>query len=108
MSALLADLRRKATQRRVMYEEADWRCRKCHERCPERMDALPGQRFLTLDHVVPRSAGGPSEAWNLAVLCDQCNHDKGSKHDLSVWEGHPPWQYYALQARMRARTLVAA
>lgn len=81
-----------------MYEAANWQCRVCRERCPERIDALPGENFLTLDHIVPRSKGGPSADWNLAVLCDRCNHAKGDKDDISVWGEHPPWEYFAWKA----------
>jgi len=33
---------------------------------------------LTLDHVVPRSAGGASTWENLVACCKDCNHKKGS------------------------------
>ena len=31
---------------------------------------------LTRDHVVPRSAGGPSFGWNIALACRPCNELK--------------------------------
>lgn len=36
-------------------------------------------RDLTLDHVVPRSKGGPHTWENLVSACKQCNHRKGGK-----------------------------
>lgn len=36
----------------------------------------PGE--LTLDHVVPRSRGGPSTWENLVACCKTCNHKKGN------------------------------
>jgi 5-methylcytosine-specific restriction endonuclease McrA len=36
-------------------------------------------RDLTLDHVVPRSRGGPHTWDNLVSACQQCNHRKGGK-----------------------------
>ncbi|MDD5542735.1 MAG: HNH endonuclease [Acidobacteriia bacterium] len=36
----------------------------------------PGE--LTLDHVVPRSLGGPSTWENLVACCKSCNHTKGN------------------------------
>lgn len=98
---------RKSTKRRELYELAGWRCQKCGEKCPERIDAGQGENFLTLDHVIPRCKGGPSDSWNLAVLCDRCNFAKGSSDDLSVWGGHPPWQYYEHMAWMARQQQVA-
>lgn len=37
------------------------------------------QRILTLDHVIPRSAGGESSWDNLVAACHPCNTDKGNK-----------------------------
>jgi len=34
---------------------------------------------LTIDHVVPMSAGGKSEWTNVVTSCADCNHRKGSK-----------------------------
>lgn len=31
---------------------------------------------LTLDHVIPEALGGPTEAWNLQLLCYDCNQRK--------------------------------
>ncbi len=35
-------------------------------------------RELTLDHVVPKSKGGPTTASNCVTACRKCNHAKGS------------------------------
>jgi 5-methylcytosine-specific restriction endonuclease McrA len=34
---------------------------------------------LTLDHIVPRSQGGRSEAENLCAACVRCNQRKGNR-----------------------------
>lgn len=34
---------------------------------------------ITRDHVIPRSKGGPTEAWNLYGACLTCNSRKGDK-----------------------------
>jgi hypothetical protein len=34
---------------------------------------------LTLDHVIPRSQGGPNDARNLVMACNSCNSSKGDR-----------------------------
>lgn len=41
-------------------------------------DELP-LKELTLDHIVPQSAGGPGALTNLQLLCEKCNRRKGAK-----------------------------
>lgn len=36
-------------------------------------------RFLTRDHLQPRSRGGHSEHANLVLSCRHCNNEKGNK-----------------------------
>lgn len=31
----------------------------------------------TVDHVIPKSKGGPHRAWNLVISCFTCNKEKG-------------------------------
>jgi len=35
----------------------------------------------TLEHVWPQTQGGTDELANLAVACNRCNREKGSRHD---------------------------
>ncbi|MGZ8722116.1 MAG: HNH endonuclease signature motif containing protein [Aeromicrobium sp.] len=65
--------------------------------CPGyRRDAHPA-RDLTVDHVVPLAAGGPSlDIANCAVLCRSCNSTKGASepdrgypHASSAAPGRP-------------------
>lgn len=37
-----------------------------------------GDPATTVDHIVPRSVGGPSSRWNLTAACRACNSLKGS------------------------------
>lgn len=32
-----------------------------------------------IDHIIPVARGGPSEDWNLQILCNDCNRRKGTK-----------------------------
>lgn len=58
------------------------RCQVCGER--------PGiHRYLTIDHIVPKSKGGTNDEANLRVLCNRCNSGKKDLDD-EVWG-----RYYA-------------
>lgn len=39
----------------------------------------PGRSLLTIDHVVPRSRGGPKRWENLVAACARCNRRKGGR-----------------------------
>jgi hypothetical protein len=39
---------------------------------------------FTLDHIIPRSKGGPTRRWNLSRACVNCNGNK-SNYDLLPW-----------------------
>lgn len=55
--------------------------------CGRSFDAL--QRHL--DHIIPVSDGGPTEAWNLMPACSECNTSKAAK-PLHQWlETQPSW-----------------
>lgn len=62
----------------------DWRCGYCFRRySPDKRDGL------TVDHVIPISAGGPNLAENLLAACSEpCNTRKGPYwvEDLA-WKG---------------------
>ncbi len=36
---------------------------------------------VTLEHIVPKTAGGTDELGNLGLACPRCNHGKGVHHD---------------------------
>jgi 5-methylcytosine-specific restriction endonuclease McrA len=41
--------------------------------------AQPGRGNLTVDHVLPRSRGGPTTWENVVAACRECNHRKGGR-----------------------------
>lgn len=46
---------------------------------------------LGIDHVVPRTLGGPEEDWNMVASCEPCNKRKGQKlteSAITLWESH--------------------
>ncbi|MCU0698300.1 MAG: HNH endonuclease [Myxococcaceae bacterium] len=36
---------------------------------------------ITLEHIVPKTAGGTDDLGNLGLACPRCNHGKGVRHD---------------------------
>jgi len=58
------------TRRNIMIRDG-FRCQYC--------DTKAAIRDLTLDHVMPRSRGGPSSWKNLATACGPCNRRKGDR-----------------------------
>jgi 5-methylcytosine-specific restriction endonuclease McrA len=55
--------------RRAIFARDRWTCQYCGG----------GQRTLTIDHVVPRSKGGPSSWDNIVTCCAPCNRRKGDR-----------------------------
>lgn len=39
----------------------------------------PGRAHLTVDHILPRSRGGPTTWENVVTACRECNHRKGGR-----------------------------
>jgi 5-methylcytosine-specific restriction endonuclease McrA len=61
------DTHRRKITRRAVFARDDWTCQYCGSRSN-----------LTVDHVVPRSKGGPSTWDNIVASCAPCNRRKGS------------------------------
>jgi len=53
----------------------------------------------TLDHIIPKSKGGPTRRWNLARCCSHCN---GSKSNIDVL---PWWRPKTIWDELREETL---
>lgn len=60
------DTHRRKITRRAVFARDDWTCQYCGSRTN-----------LTVDHVVPRSKGGPSTWENIVASCAPCNRRKG-------------------------------
>ena len=60
------DTHRRKITRRAVFARDDWTCQYCGSRSN-----------LTVDHVVPRSKGGPSTWDNIVASCAPCNRRKG-------------------------------
>jgi 5-methylcytosine-specific restriction endonuclease McrA len=57
-------VRRSALSRRAVFARDDYRCQYC------------GERADSIDHVLPRSRGGPHTWENVAAACRPCNLNK--------------------------------
>jgi len=70
---------RQTRNRRRRLLDKDPRCQYCLR--PLTLDTS------TLDHIVPRCAGGANETHNFALVCRKCNHRKGGDlpSEISEW-----------------------
>ena len=60
------DTHRRKITRRAVFARDGWTCQYCGSRSN-----------LTVDHVIPRSKGGPSSWENIVASCAPCNRRKG-------------------------------
>src|SRR6266513_2606606 len=61
------DTHRRKITRRAVFARDGWTCQYCGSRSN-----------LTVDHVIPRSKGGPSSWDNIVASCAPCNRRKGN------------------------------
>lgn len=62
---------------------------------------------LSVDHIIPQSAGGPDEFSNYQTLCMTCNRVKGAKSNeefFKFWAPTPNRPKSVFEALMRARS----
>lgn len=91
------------TRRNLMIRD-QFQCQYCGRR--------PSLRDLNVDHVVPRSRGGPDSWENLVVSCRTCNLRKGRRTPVEAGMAllstphHPRWST-ATQIRLVMREPVA-
>ena len=71
------DAHRRKITRRAVFARDEWTCQYCGSRSK-----------LTVDHVIPRSKGGPSGWENIVASCAPCNRRKGDQ--LPRAGGHGP------------------
>ena len=60
--------------RRAVFARDQWTCQYCGEE----------RGTLTVDHVIPRSKGGPSTWDNIVAACAPCNRRKGDRLPLQA------------------------
>ena len=60
-----------APSRRTILARDNYTCQYC--------GATPGRANLTLDHIIPRSRGGPTNWDNVVAACKPCNMRKGNR-----------------------------
>jgi 5-methylcytosine-specific restriction endonuclease McrA len=62
------DTMRRRITRRAVFARDSWTCQYCGTTA-----------HLTVDHVIPRSRGGPSDWENIVTSCAPCNRRKGNR-----------------------------
>lgn len=68
---LIYEARPTKATRNLVWRDSNRRCAYCNK-------PLTKETF-TLDHVIPKSKGGSSDASNLVVSCIPCNESKANK-----------------------------
>lgn len=71
-----------------LLDRDGWRCRNPLCRSP---------RGLEIDHVVPRSQGGPDEEANLVTLCSRCHALKGASVLIVIPDGAGGFRFHDLR-----------
>lgn len=64
--------------RLVILERDNWTCQ---VPIPGRPNQRCGKYARTVDHILPRSQGGPTIPTNLRAACVRCNSRKGARED---------------------------
>ncbi|MEM7285436.1 MAG: HNH endonuclease [Actinomycetota bacterium] len=90
-----------------------WECWLCE--LPIDPDALVGSaERATVDHVVPRSRGGPTEPTNLRLAHARCNGRRGNDLPELIWpdrfmliDAAPLWQSLARILKRRSPEIIA-
>lgn len=71
--------RRRSLRHRSIFRRDGNRCQYC--------DKPLGPRNRTVDHLTPRSKGGPDKDYNLVASCIDCNAAKGNSLPLEfLWQ----------------------
>lgn len=66
-----------SASRKALVKKTRGKCAYCGRRVATKRK--PGCVRMTIDHVIPRSKGGPNTADNLVAACKDCNYKKGNK-----------------------------
>lgn len=65
-----------------VFQRDNWTCVTCRWEAPPEARRLPFPRgfgaYLTLDHVIPKAAGGTNAISNLQTMCRRCNQEKAA------------------------------
>ncbi|MFZ5446498.1 MAG: HNH endonuclease [Myxococcota bacterium] len=103
---LLDILRTDSTFEKVRTRDGEvWvgKCIHCGGKLTVELDGSASRR-VTIEHIVPQSAGGTNDLLNLALACDRCNHQKGRTHDVrGLRDARAAEVVESLLARRRAR-----
>lgn len=69
-------------RRLAIYERDGWTCHICRQAVDR--DDPNGDLAPSLDHIVPRSLGGPNADDNLACAHRSCNSKRGARDDVAA------------------------
>ena len=89
----------KSSRRKAVWKKTDGICAHCGNR-------IYGELNQTIDHFIPKSAGGGFDIRNLVPLCKDCNNKRHDKivDPVSYYRYAPDWviaDCYRYQAHWR-------
>ena len=93
----------KQNDKHLIFERDGYRCYICGQEVQQRRRSGQVNRKLlpkaTLDHVIPKSKGGPNTPENLKTCCPKCNEEKGDKIMNDYYDSHEDLQeHYTVKA----------
>jgi len=97
-----------AKARLTVYEMCGGSCARCHAE----LNPFPGDpNSMDVDHIIPKSLGGPDDLWNLQPLCARCNRSKGASESTDyrpplVRRKYDPQREQWLQSQSRPQNQI--
>lgn len=67
-------------RRDALFERDGWACLKCGFKGTPKNNRRRNGKWLTIDHILPKSKGGRNTWENQQTLCNECNGEKANKY----------------------------
>lgn len=92
-------LKRRLKLRSAAWAESGQRCVYCGK-AADKIRCGCEWNHETIEHIIPRSVGGPNESWNILAACAKCNFSRGVEYPISK-RAHPSLRKIVLTKEAR-------